>query len=167
MSIHVALVNPEIPQNTGNVARTCAAVGATLHLVGRIGFSLEDRYLRRAGLDYWHLVRVELHESLDELIALLDPALCFFASAHGQNAHARVHYPRDPWVFFGPESNGLGEEVIERYRARTIRIPTRGDARSLNLSNAVAVVVYEILRQNGFDGLSLTPGAQPSGEAIV
>jgi len=153
LNLNIVLVNPEIPQNTGNVARTCAALGATLHLVEPLGFSLEDRYLRRAGLDYWHLLEVRVHAGLGEVLGRCDRASRFFASAHATEEYTRISYPDPCYLFFGPESKGLPGALLNGDEGQAVLIPVREGARSLNLSNAVAVVAYEVHRQNRFEGL--------------
>ena len=149
--IHIVLVEPEIPQNTGNIARTCAATGSELHLVKPLGYSLEDKYLKRAGLDYWPLVKVHVHENFAELLAADAPF--FYASTKALRSYAQAEYPRDVFLVFGRESRGLPENLLERVYDRCIRIPMIEGARSLNLSNSVAIVTYEALRQHGFEHL--------------
>ncbi len=151
--LHVVLVEPEIPQNTGNIARTCAAVGASLHLVEPLGFSISDRYLKRAGLDYWHLLEVNTYDGLDEYFARNGRERCFFLSTRGESSYTTVEYPMKCSIVFGKETAGLPEELLTTNRERSVRIPIRPEARALNLSNAVAVVAYEILRQHGFPNL--------------
>jgi tRNA (cytidine/uridine-2'-O-)-methyltransferase len=154
MSFHIALVEPEIPYNTGNIARTCAVTGATLHLVGPLGFSIEDRYLKRAGLDYWDQVNVHLYDSFAELEAALSGRRFFCATTKADRSYTAFRYKEGDVLVFGKETAGLPREILEKYRDTNIRIPMRSDTRSLNLSNAVAIVVYEALRQNGFPGLT-------------
>lgn len=156
--LHVVLVEPEIPQNTGNIARTCAATGSALHLVKPLGFSLESKYLKRAGLDYWPMVRLTVHEDLSELLCEYPNAPFFYASTKAPRGYAEVAYPQDAFLVFGKESRGLPENLLERVYDRCVRIPMKEEARSLNLSNSVAIVVYEALRQRGFEGL-LAQGA--------
>lgn len=152
--LHIILVEPEIPQNTGNIARTCAATGAALHLVQPLGFSLDDRYLRRAGLDYWPLARVQVHADFPAaLSSLAGMPLCFFTTK-GAGPYTDFAYPEDVALVFGRESQGLPEALLQRYPGDCVRIPMIAQARSLNLSNAVAVAVYEVLRQHRFQGLS-------------
>lgn len=159
MSIEVVLIEPEIPPNTGNIARTCAATGTGLHLVEPLGFSLEDRYLKRAGVDYWHLVRVQRHPSWAACLRALgrtpDQGGFHFFTSHGGQSYARMPYGPDDVLVFGKESTGLSSEFIASYRQFCCQIPMTGDVRSLNLSNAVAIVVYEGLRQQDFPGLTL------------
>lgn len=153
--IHIVLVEPEIPQNTGNIARTCAATGSELHLIEPLGFKLEDRYLKRAGLDYWHMVKVHVHKDLGALMKEVNPKNFFYASTKAKKNYAEMHYPANEDIFlvFGKESRGLPENLLGRVYDQCIRIPMIEGARSLNLSNSVAIVTYEVLRQRSFTGL--------------
>lgn len=159
----MVLVEPEIPQNTGNIARTCAATGSCLHLVEPLGYSLSDRYLRRAGLDYWPLARVTVHPSLPQLQQELSGIPSFYLSVTGEKSYDQAHYPEEVCLVFGRESRGLPRDLLARNREHCLRIPMIGKARSLNLSNAVAIVCYEALRQRGFPGL-LAQGAPAQAE---
>ena len=149
----IVLVEPEIPQNTGNIARTCAVTGCTLHLVGPLGFSIDDKKLKRAGLDYWHLLDVRYYDSLDEFWEKNPNGTYFYATSKGQQRHTDVTYPPDAYLLFGKETAGLPEHLLAQPPERCIRIPMRVGARCLNLSNSVAVVTYEALRQNDFADL--------------
>ncbi len=151
---HVVLVEPEIPQNTGNIARTCAATDCTLHLVRPLGFELSDKYMRRAGLDYWPLVDVCIHESLAAFLEEFPAARMFFFTTKARRSYAQAQYVAGDFLVFGRETRGLPEELLKAHPERCVRIPMRPEARSLNLSNSVAVAVYEGLRQNAFGGLS-------------
>ena len=151
---HIVLVEPEIPQNTGNIARTCAATGCHLHLVRPLGFEISDRQLKRAGLDYWHLVNVQVHDSLEEVFALYPEANAYFFTTKARKTYADVHYREGDLLVFGKETKGLDEELLVAHADSCVRIPMREESRSLNLSNAAAVAVFEALRQNGFRGLS-------------
>lgn len=155
MSINIVLVEPEIPQNTGNIARTCAASGAGLHLIRPLGFSIEDRYLKRAGLDYWSEVLVSCSDSFDELRKKYSGHSFFYASTKAGKPYTDIVYPRDCFLVFGKETAGLPEELLEANRESCIRIPMREGIRSLNLSNSVAIILYEVLRQQGFGNMSL------------
>ena len=147
---HIVLYEPEIPANTGNISRLSVAVGATLHLVGRLGFSLDDKYLKRAGLDYWPEVRLERHETLMEYEATQEVHRLFCFSSHATTSYTQVRYQPGDAFLFGCESRGLPPEVLERHAERALRIPMMNDkVRCLNLSSAVAIVVYEALRQVG------------------
>lgn len=151
--IHIVLIEPEIPQNTGNIARTCAATGSELHLIEPLGYKLEDKYLKRAGLDYWHLVNVHVHKDFSELLAQYPQGEFYYASTKAPQSYAQVAYPKDVFLVFGRESRGLPENLLERVYDRCIRIPMVEGARSLNLSNSVAIVTYEALRQHQFEHL--------------
>ncbi len=151
--MHVVLVNPEIPQNTGNIARTCAATGASLHLIEPLGFSLDDKYLKRAGLDYWHMMQLTRYPSWAAFTAAHPGAVLHFATTKAPRDYAGVVYGPDDFLVFGRETRGLPEELLAEHYDQCVRIPMREGARSLNLANSVAVVVYEALRQQGFPGL--------------
>lgn len=152
--LNIVLVEPEIPQNTGNVARTCAATGARLHLVGPLGFHIDDRKLKRAGLDYWHLLDITLYESLSEFFRRNTGNFYYF-STKGRRIHSEVRYPENCYLVFGKETAGLPEQLLHENPETCVRIPMLNDpaARSLNLSNSVAVGVYEVLRQWNYPGL--------------
>ena len=152
--MHIVLVEPEIPQNTGNIARTCAATGAKLHLIKPLGFELSDKYLKRAGLDYWHMMTCEVHESWADFLAANPGAALHFASTKAPRSYSDAAYGPDDCLVFGKETKGLDEELLAAHYDRCVRIPMVPDARSLNLSNSVAIVLYEALRQQGFPGLS-------------
>lgn len=153
MAVNVVLVEPEIPQNTGNIVRTCAAVGARLHLVRPLGFSVEDRYLKRAGLDYWDKADIQYHDSFQEFKEKNLGKDIYYATTKAVNTYADIRYPEEVFLVFGKETAGLPEELLRENKDRCIRIPMKPDIRSLNLSNSVAVVVFEALRQRGFEGL--------------
>ena len=150
MSLNIVLVEPEIPQNTGNIARTCAATGCTLHLVRPLGFSVDDRHLKRAGLDYWNLVDIHYHDSFDELKSKYPDGLFFYSTTKGDKRHSDAVYQDNCFLVFGKETAGLPKPLLEANRDFCIRVPMVNDARSLNLANSVAIVVYEALRQIGF-----------------
>ena len=151
--LNIVLVNPEIPQNTGNIARTCAATGAMLHLVEPLGFSLADKYLKRAGLDYWRLMEYRTYPGMEAFLSAHPGARMHFASTKAPRGYHQAEYRYGDFLVFGCETRGLPENLLERVYDRCIRIPMRGEARSLNLSNSVAVVLYEALRQQDFAGL--------------
>ncbi len=151
---HVVLVQPEIPQNTGNIARTCAATGCTLHLVRPLGFDISDKYLKRAGLDYWHLVNVEVHESLEAFLAQYPAARLHLFTTKAKRTYTQAQYRAGDFLVFGRETRGLDEEFLVQHPEACVRIPMREEARSLNLSNSVAIAVYEGLRQNDFAALA-------------
>lgn len=156
-AFNIVLVEPEIPHNTGNIGRTCVLTGTKLHLVKPLGFSLEDKYLKRCGLDYWHLLDVEYHESLNDFFKKYGNEKLFFATTKAVNVYTDVNYPDNCFILFGKETAGLPEELLKNNKDKCIRIPMKSDLRSLNLSNSVAIILYEALRQNNFDGL-LTKG---------
>ena len=147
---HIVLVEPEIPQNTGNIARTCAVTGARLHLVRPLGFSVDDKSLKRAGLDYWDELNVVYHDSFAEIEETYPDARFFLLSTHAEKSYAEVSYQDGDFLVFGKETAGLGQALLTRRSEDAVRIPMRESLRSLNLSNSVALVLYEALRQNGF-----------------
>jgi tRNA (cytidine/uridine-2'-O-)-methyltransferase len=146
-------VEPEIPQNTGNIARTCAATGSRLHLVRPLGFSLDDKYLKRAGLDYWSLLDINYYDSFEELKSQYNDGLFYYSSTKGKKKHTEVKYENDCFIVFGKETAGLPKSLLENNKEFCIRVPMINDARSLNLSNSVAIVVYEALRQINYPGM--------------
>ncbi|MBM6915810.1 tRNA (uridine(34)/cytosine(34)/5-carboxymethylaminomethyluridine(34)-2'-O)-methyltransferase TrmL [Gemmiger sp. An120] len=150
--LNIVLVEPQIPQNTGNIARTCAATGARLHLVGPMGFTVDDRKLKRAGLDYWHLLDITYYEGLDDFFARNSGPFYYFTTK-AKNRYTDVVYPDGAYLVFGREDAGLPESLLVKNPASCVRLPMRGEARSLNLSNTVAVGVYEALRQWDFPAL--------------
>ena len=148
MQINVVMVEPEIPQNTGNVARTCAATGARLHLVGPMGFKVDDKKLKRAGLDYWQYLDITYYENLEEFIEKnKDKGQFFYYTTKALHTHSDATYPDNCFLLFGKETKGLPEELLLRHPDDCVRIPMQGEIRSLNLSNSVAIAVYEVLRQ--------------------
>ena len=151
--LNIVLVEPEIPQNTGNIARTCAATRSSLHLVEPLGFEISEKAVRRAGLDYWHMVDLHIYSSLDHFFAVNPRPDLWLATTKAPRPYAGAAFTADSWLFFGKETAGLPLSFRERFRERCVRLPMVGEARSLNLSNTVAVFVYEALRQNGFPGL--------------
>lgn len=154
MKINIVLVEPEIPQNTGNIARTCACTGAALHLVKPIGFKLEDKYLKRAGLDYWSELDLTIHESIDDFLAYAHGSPMIFATSKGSKSHTQIDYPNGCYILFGKETFGLPERILSQNYDKCVRIPMKREVRCLNLSNSVAIILYEALRQHEFDGLS-------------
>lgn len=153
--LNIVLVEPEIPQNTGNIARTCAATNSVLHLVGPLGFSLEDKYLKRAGLDYWHLVDIRYYENYAEFEEKNPGADKYFLTTKAKKCYADVTYGPNSYLVFGKETAGLPAKLLQANWERCVRIPMSDEARSLNLSNSVAIVVYEALRQLKFEGLKV------------
>ena len=155
MAIHIVLVEPEIPPNTGNIARSCAATGACLHLVKPLGFSIDDRSLKRAGLDYWPFVKLEVHESLDEFLQRYRGRQMYLATTKGTHRHTDVSFQDEDMILFGRETRGLPKELIAQHQEDTLRIPMSADTRlrSLNLANSVNIILFEALRQLDFPGL--------------
>ncbi|MBR2928553.1 MAG: tRNA (cytidine(34)-2'-O)-methyltransferase [Oscillospiraceae bacterium] len=152
--IHIVLVEPEIPMNTGNIARTCACTGAHLHLIKPLGFDISDKAVKRAGLDYWHLVDISVYESMEDLFARrTDIDNFWLATTKAPRAYCEADLTGDCWLFFGKETAGLPEWFRQKHADRCIRLPMKSEARSLNLANSVAVLCYEALRQQGFPGL--------------
>lgn len=151
--LNIVLVEPEIPQNTGNIARTCAATGASLHLVKPMGFTVDDRKLKRAGLDYWDKLHITYYENLDEFLTLHSGEAMYFFTTKAPRRHTDVTYPDRVFLVFGKETAGLPEALLQAHPDDCVRIPMRTNLRSLNLSNAAAIGVYEVLRQHDFDSL--------------
>lgn len=149
----VVLFEPEIPQNTGAIARTCAATGARLHLIKPLGFDISDAAVKRAGLDYWHLVDVRVYENLEDYLAQNGDENLWLLSTKAPHCYTEVAFGENVTLMFGKETAGLPMELCEKYRERCLRIPMRPQARSLNLANTVGIVLFEALRQNGFPGL--------------
>ena len=151
--INIVMVEPEIPQNTGNVARTCAATGARLHIVKPMGFTIDDKKLKRAGLDYWHYLDITYYDGLEDFFSKNDGAFFYFTTK-GRKTHSDVSYPDNCYLLFGKETKGLPEKLLIKNPERCVRIPMQGEIRSLNLSNSVAIAVYEALRQWDYPKLS-------------
>ena len=148
--MHIVLVEPQIPPNTGNVARLCAATKTTLHLVGELGFEITDRRVKRAGLDYWKHVQIEHHSSLKQFLEEIQDTRLFFFSTKGKRSYVQAHFQEEDFLIFGSETSGLPDWVLEQYSDGVFRIPILcSEVRSLNLSNAVSIITYEALRQTG------------------
>lgn len=154
--IHIILLEPEIPANTGNISRTCAVTGAALHLIGPLGFSIDDKHLKRAGLDYWDQLDLTYYENWNAFRQKHPDVRPWMATSKGAQSYCEVCYEEDCWLLFGKETHGLPEPLLKADYERTVRIPMRPGVRCLNLSNAVAVAVYEVLRQRGFAGMQET-----------
>lgn len=150
---NIVLVEPRIPQNTGNIARTCAATGCGLHIVRPTAFQITDKNLKRAGLDYWHLLNVQYYDNIDDFFEKTQGARYFYATTKAQHTYADAKFRDNDFILFGREDAGLPEELLYKNEESCIRIPMIEEARSLNLSNSVAIVVYEALRQQGFENL--------------
>ena len=151
--INIVLYSPEIPQNTGNISRTCAVTGARLHIIKPIGFEISDRTLKRAGLDYWDKLDVTYYENYEDFLDKNRDGKKYYFSAHSSRSFADADYPDNVYLIFGRESVGLPKELIEENVENTLRIPMRKTLRCLNLSNSVAIAVYEVLRRNNYEGL--------------
>ena len=151
--LHIVLVEPEIPSNTGNISRTCAITGTALHLVRPLGFSTDDKALKRAGLDYWQYLTLYYHDSIEELWAQFPNARYFYCSTHAANRYDKVVFRDGDFLVFGKETAGLPKDLLAAHRDEAIRIPMGDGQRSLNLSNSAAIVLYEALRQNDFFGM--------------
>ncbi len=150
--INIVLYQPEIPQNTGNISRTAAVTGAALHMIKPFGFEITDKNLKRSGLDYWDKLEIYYYEDYEEFLDKNKGAEMYFFSAHAENFYSDVEYPDNAYLVFGRETSGLPKEIIESNKDRAVRIPMRKTLRCLNLSNAVAIAVYEALRQSNFEG---------------
>ncbi len=152
-NINIVLIEPEIPQNTGNIARTCAATGASLHLVEPMGFKVDDRKLKRAGLDYWHELDITYYKDINDFFEKNKGEEFYYFTTKAPQCYSDVKYPERVFLVFGKETKGLPEELLYHNRERCVRMPMRENLRSLNLSNTVAIAVYEAFRQRGFEGL--------------
>jgi tRNA (cytidine/uridine-2'-O-)-methyltransferase len=151
--LNIVLVEPEIPQNTGNIARTCAATGSRLHLVKPLGFSVDDKHLKRAGLDYWSMVNIYYYDSFAELKNQYSDGLFFYSTTKAKKMYTEAVYKENCFIVFGKETAGLPKLLLDENKEFCIRVPMINDARSLNLANSVAIVAYEALRQIGFPGM--------------
>ena len=151
--LQIVLVEPEIPQNCGNIARTCAATGSVLHLIRPLGFDISDKAVKRAGLDYWHLVDVRVYENLEDFFSRNDVREMWLLTTKAPRSYAEAHFSDGCYLFFGKETRGLDEAFLRQHPDRCLRIPIRSEARSLNLANSVAIVAFEALRQQGFPHL--------------
>lgn len=151
---NIVLVEPEIPANTGNIARTCSAIGAKLHLIKPLGFSIDDKHLKRAGLDYWDELELEVHENLSEFLEKYSSEKFYFSTTKAKNTYSDFEYKKGDFFIFGKETAGLPESLLNQQKESLIRIPMKQNSRSLNLSNSVAIIVYEAFRQNAFFDLN-------------
>lgn len=154
--MHIVLLEPEIPQNAGNIARTCAVTNSVLHLIEPLGFSVEDKYLKRAGLDYWKYLDIRYYKNFSQFLEKNPNANIWMATTKAQHVYSEVTYQENDYIMFGKESAGIPEEILLQYPENTIRIPMLPAARSLNLSNSVAIILYEALRQQNFAGMLRT-----------
>lgn len=151
--INIVLYCPEIPQNTGNISRTAAVTGAALHIIRPTGFEINDRNLKRAGLDYWDKLEIKYYDCYEDFLAENEGGVMYYFTSHTERSYTDAEYPEGVYLVFGRETSGLPKEITEANKERCVRIPMRKTLRCLNLSNAVAIAVYEALRQGGFDGL--------------
>ena len=152
-NINIVLLEPEIPQNTGNIARTCAATGASLHLIEPLGFRIDDAKLKRAGLDYWHQLDITDYKDIEDFYTRNPDAKVYFFSTKAPQKYTDITYPEKVYLMFGKETKGLPEELLHANKTHCVRIPMRDSLRSLNLSNSAAIAVYEVFRQRDFEGL--------------
>ena len=153
--LNIVLFEPEIPANTGNIGRTCCATGTRLHLIGPLGFSLSEKALKRAGMDYWQHLDVTVYDDYNDFLSKNPNAKIYYATTKAPNVYSQVSYEPDCYIMFGKESAGIPEEILVNNQENCVRIPMNPEIRSLNLSNSVAVVLYEALRQNEFTGMEL------------
>ena len=150
--MNIVLLEPEIPMNTGNIGRTCVATGTALHLIKPLGFDIDDKAVRRAGLDYWKDLNLKCYDNFDDFVEKNPNAVIYMATTKAKKSYADIRYQNDCFIMFGKESAGIPEEILLKYRENCIRIPMLEKYRSLNLSNSAAVILYEALRQNNFEG---------------
>lgn len=155
MAMNIVLYEPEMPANTGNIGRTCAATNTRLHLIEPLGFKLSEKHLVRAGLDYWDKLDVTVYSDYQDFLERNPGAKIYMATTKAETVYTDIHYEPDCFLMFGPESRGIPEEILVEHRDTCVRIPMWGDVRSLNLSNSAAIVLYEALRQNGFEKMTL------------
>ncbi len=155
LRLNIVLLEPEIPANTGNIGRTCAATGTRLHLIEPLGFSLDEKHLRRAGMDYWKSLDVTVYKSYEDFLERNPGAKIYYATTKARYCYTQAEYEPDCFIMFGKESAGIPEEILVDNEDTCVRIPMIGDIRSLNLSNSAAIVLYEALRQNNFEGMNL------------
>lgn len=153
--MNIVLLEPEIPSNTGNIARTCVCTGSRLHLIRPLGFSLSEKQLKRAGMDYWDLLDVSVYDDLADFLQKAEPGKIWYATTKGKQTYADVAYGPDDYIMFGKESAGIPEEILKEHKTDCVRIPMGPSLRSLNLANSVAIILFEALRQQGFEGLLL------------
>lgn len=156
MALNVVLLEPEMPANTGNIGRTCVATGTVLHLIEPLGFHLDDRSIKRAGMDYWHKLDVRRYINYEDFLEKNPGAIIYMATTKARKVYTEVAYEDDCYIMFGKESAGIPEEILKQNKERCIRIPMNEEIRSLNLSNSVAIMLYEALRQQGFKNMELT-----------
>lgn len=156
MSLNIVLLEPEMPANTGNIGRTCVATGTVLHLIEPLGFHLDDRSIKRAGMDYWHKLDVRRYINYEDFLEKNPGAIIYMATTKARKVYTEVAYEDDCYIMFGKESAGIPEEILKQNKERCVRIPMNEEIRSLNLSNSVAIMLYEALRQQGFKNMELS-----------
>lgn len=156
MALNIVLLEPEMPANTGNIGRTCVATGTVLHLIEPLGFHLDDRSIKRAGMDYWHKLDVRRYINYEDFLEKNPGAIIYMATTKARKVYTEVAYKDDCYIMFGKESAGIPEEILKQNKERCVRIPMNEEIRSLNLSNSVAIMLYEALRQQGFKNMELT-----------
>ena len=156
MSLNIVLLEPEMPANTGNIGRTCVATGTVLHLIEPLGFHLDDRSIKRAGMDYWEKLDVRRYINYEDFLEKNPGAIIYMATTKARKVYTEVAYEEDCYIMFGKESAGIPEEILKQNKERCVRIPMNEEIRSLNLSNSVAIMLYEALRQQGFKNMELT-----------
>lgn len=156
MALNIVLLEPEMPANTGNIGRTCVATGTVLHLIEPLGFHLDDRSIKRAGMDYWHKLDVRRYINYEDFLGKNPGAIIYMATTKARKVYTEVAYEDDCYIMFGKESAGIPEEILKQNKERCVRIPMNEEIRSLNLSNSVAIMLYEALRQQGFKNMELT-----------
>ena len=156
MALNIVLLEPEMPANTGNIGRTCVATGTILHLIEPLGFHLDDRSIKRAGMDYWHKLDVRRYINYEDFLEKNPGAVVYMATTKAKKVYTQVSYEEDCYIMFGKESAGIPEEILKSNKDRCVRIPMNEEIRSLNLSNSVAIMLYEALRQRGFKNMELT-----------
>ena len=156
MALNIVLLEPEMPANTGNIGRTCVATGTVLHLIEPLGFHLDDRSIKRAGMDYWHKLDVRRYINYEDFLEKNPRAVVYMATTKAKKVYTQVSYEEDCYIMFGKESAGIPEEILKQNKERCVRIPMNEEIRSLNLSNSVAIMLYEALRQQGFKNMELT-----------
>ena len=156
MALNIVLLEPEMPANTGNIGRTCVATGTVLHLIEPLGFHLDDRSIKRAGMDYWHQLDVRRYINYEDFLEKNPGAVIYMATTKAKKVYTQVSYEEDCYIMFGKESAGIPEEILKKNKERCVRIPMNEEIRSLNLSNSVAIMLYEALRQQGFKNMELT-----------
>ncbi len=154
--MNIVLLEPEIPENTGNIGRTCVVTGSSLHLIKPLGFIIDDKHLKRAGLDYWPRLDLHMYEDYGDFCSKNPDARVYYATTKGRHIYSEAKFGQNDFIMFGRESRGIPEEILVEHPDECIRIPMMGEERSINLGNSVSIILFEALRQNGFAGMNLT-----------